>query len=117
MKRLTPYLILVTIAWLLTSCSSTRPLSDREYMLIKNNVTVNDAKSPDFDNLRSYTRPLPNKKFMDLINIKTMSYAAGQPRTKRDGTLRDTRFRQWMRNKLGEPPVLLDELQPLLLEP
>lgn len=111
MKRLTPYLILVTIAWLLTSCSSTRPLSDREYMLIKNNVTVNDAKSPDFDNLRSYTRPLPNKKFMDLINIKTMSYAAGQPRTKRDGTLKDTRFRQWMRNKLGEPPVLLDSAE------
>ncbi|MCR4964787.1 MAG: outer membrane protein assembly factor [Bacteroidales bacterium] len=112
MKRLPPYLfLLVLVAMFLTSCRSTKVLSDGEYMLIKNNVVVNDAKNPDFDNLSSYTRPVTNKKFMNLINLKTMSYAGGQPRTDRKGVVHDTKFRRWMRNKIGEPPVLLDSTE------
>ena len=112
MHRLSIYLpLFALVAVLCSSCRSTRILSDGEYMLIKNNVTVNDAKSPDFDNLRSYTRPLPNKKFMDVFNVKTMAYAAGYPRTDNKGIVHDSKFKKWMRTKVGEPPVLLDSAE------
>ncbi len=112
MRSATTYtLACIAIACLLSSCRSTRILSDDEYMLVRNNVTVNDSKSPDFDNLRSYTRPITNTKFMDLINIKTMSYASGQPKTDKQGVVHDSKFRQWLRNRLGEAPVLLDSAE------
>ena len=112
MRRLSLYVpLFALVALLFSSCRSTKVLSEGEYMLTKNNVTVLDAKSADFDNLRSYTRPLPNKKFMDLFNIKTMSYAGGQPRIDKNGIVHDSKFRQWMRNKVGEPPVLLDSAE------
>lgn len=112
MHRFSIYLpLFALVALLFSSCRSTRILSDGEYMLIKNNVTVNDAKSPDFDNLRSYTRPLPNKKFMDVFNVKTMAYAAGYPRTDNKGIVHDSKFKKWMRTKVGEPPVLLDSAE------
>lgn len=80
-------------------------------MLVRNNVEVKDAKSPDFDNLKTYVRPVTNKKFMDLVRIKTVFYDWGQPTYDKNGNTKDSKFRRFLREKMGEPPVLLDTVE------
>jgi hypothetical protein len=79
-------------------------------MLVKNEVKVVDAKNPDFDNLKSYVRPIPNKKFMDLFRIKTVFYEWGQPTYDKNGNTKDDKFRKFLRERVGEAPVLLDSV-------
>lgn len=95
----------------LFSCSSVRHLPDGQVMLMKNEVTVKDAKSPDFDNLKSYVRPVTNKKFMDLFRVKTVFYDWGMPTYDKNGNTKDGKFRRFLREKVGEPPVLLDSAE------
>lgn len=77
-------------------------------MLVRNNVEVKDAKSPDFDNLKSYVRPVTNKKFMDIVRVKTVFYDWGQPTYDKNGNTKDSKFRRFLREKMGEAPALLD---------
>ena len=106
-KKLLPLLL---ILWLFAACSSTKNLKQNEYMLTKNGVIMEDVKGQEFDNLPYLLRPETNKKFVSIINMRTMIYASFQPKVKRDGTIKDTKFKEWMR-KRGEAPVLLDSLQ------
>lgn len=102
-------LIILTLALLLSACSSTKVLKDNEYMLVKNTVTMQDVKGEEFSNMVNYVQPLPNNKFMGIFNAKTMIYATSQPRvSKKTGKLKDGKARKWLRESLGEPPVLLD---------
>lgn len=93
---------------LCASCSSTKPLAEGEYMLVKNKVTVTDARNPNFEELKSYVRPIPNKKFLDIIRFRTMWYSLGQPTFDKNGQLKDSKFRRFLRYRVGEAPVLLD---------
>ncbi len=105
-------LILAMVSALfLCSCSSVRHLPEGESMLVKNNVTVIDAKSPDFDNLKTYVRPVTNKKFMDIFRVKTVLYDWGQPTYNKKGETKDSKFKRFLRNKVGEAPVLLDSVE------
>lgn len=105
-------LVVFALAAIFVACSSTKPLADNQYMLTRNNVEVVDAKNPDFDDLKSYVRPITNKKFMDIFSLKTMLYSAGQPTANsKSGKVHDSKLRQWMRNRLGEAPVLLDSTE------
>lgn len=92
----------------MTSCSSVKHLPEGQVMVVKNEVKVVDAKSPDFDNLRSYVRPVTNTKFLDLFRIKTVFYDWGVPTYNKKGELKDNRFKKFMREKMGEEPALLD---------
>jgi len=102
------FLILLLSTLLMASCSSVKHLPAGQVMLVKNDVKVVDAKNPDFDNLRSYVRPTTNKKFMDLIRIKTVFYDWGQPTYDKNGETKDSKFKKFLREKMGEPPALLD---------
>ena len=94
---------------LLASCSSTKTLKENQYMLVKNTVTLKDLKGEEFSNLGNYVYPLPNNKFMGIFNLKTSLYAEAQPKIKKKtGELKDTKFRRWLRESVGEAPVLLD---------
>lgn len=105
------YILLILISLILSSCSSTKTLSEGQYMLVRNNVEVKDAKNPQFDDLKSYVRPIPNKKFLEVINLKTMCYTGGQPKYDENGNLKDSKFKKTMREKWGEKPVLLDSVE------
>lgn len=110
MKNGLPVLFVVLLL-VAAACSSTKTLSEGQYMLDKNNVEVKDEKGPQFDNLKSYVRPIPNKKFLDLINLRTMAYTGGQPKYDKKGNLKDSKFKKRLREKWGESPVLLDSTE------
>lgn len=111
MRRFSLFLILIAIVGILASCNSTKVLTDNQYMLVKNTVTMTDVKGEDFDDMVSYVLPLPNNKFMGIFNAKTGLYANNQPKIdKKTGQLKDTKFRKWLRESVGEPPVLLDSI-------
>lgn len=80
-------------------------------MLVRNNVEVKDAKDPDFDKLKSYVRPVTNTKFLDILRIKTVVYDWGQPAFDKKGNTKDSKFRKFLREKVGEAPVLLDSAE------
>ena len=105
------FFILVATALFFCACSSVKHLPEGESMLVKNNVVVKDAKSPDFDNLKTYVRPVTNKKFMDLFRIKTVFYDWGQPTYNKKGETKDSKFKRFLREKVGEAPVLLDSVE------
>ncbi len=114
MKRSLLFLLaaLLLTSLLFSGCNSTRVLKNGQYMLVKNKVTVTDNSDQDLDNLKSYVRPVTNKKFLWVFNLKTMLYATAQPKMDTvTGQIHDSKFRQWIREKLGEPPVLLDSAE------
>lgn len=81
-------------------------------MLSKNTVRMEDTKGSQFDNLIYLVRPETNKKFIGIFNLKTAAYASHQPKIDRKtGEIKDSRFNRWMRESIGEPPVLLDSTQ------
>ena len=80
-------------------------------MLVKNEVKVVDAKNPDFDNLKTYVRPVTNKKFMDMFRVKTVFYDWGRPTYDKNGNTKDSKFKKFLREKVGEEPVLLDSAE------
>ena len=91
------FFLLAATALLLGACSSVRHLPEGESMLVKNNVVVKDAKSPDFDNLKTYVRPVTNKKFLDLFRVKTVFYDWGQPTYNKKGETKDSKFKRFLR--------------------
>ena len=80
-------------------------------MLVKIEVKVVDAKNPDFDNLKTYVRPVTNKKFMDMFRVKTVFYDWGRPTYDKNGNTKDSKFKKFLREKVGEEPVLLDSAE------
>ena len=106
--RIRNIILLIFSGICLYSCSSVKHLPAGEVMLVRNSVEVKDEKNPDFDNLKSYVRPVTNKKFMDLFRIKTVFYDWGRPTYDKNGNTKDSKFRRFLRNKMGEPPALLD---------
>ncbi|MBO4654604.1 MAG: BamA/TamA family outer membrane protein [Bacteroidales bacterium] len=103
-------LVFITLlVLLLSSCSSTKILKENQYMLVKNTVTMQDVKGEEFSDMVNYVQPLPNNKFMGIFNMKTSLYAEAQPKTDRKtDELKDSKFRRWLRESVGEAPVLLD---------
>ncbi len=108
MKNRLPLLLILSLA-LLSACSPTRPLTGNQKMLLRNNVEVKGAPSAEFDDLKSYCRPIPNTRFLSVFLIKPRLYAMGQPTVdKKTGALKDSKTKEWLREKAGEAPVLLD---------
>ena len=107
MKKVLPLLIFAT-ALLFSACSPTRVLKENQYMLLRNNVEVKGAPSTDFDDLKSYCRPIPNDRFLTIFLVKPRLYSMGMPTTDKNGMVKDTKLKKWLREKVGEAPVLLD---------
>ena len=110
MKKSLPLLIIAT-AFLISACSPTRTLTENQYMLLRNNVEVKGAPSVEFDDLKSYCRPIPNDRFLTIFLVKPRLYTMGVPTANKKGEIKDTKFKKWLREKVGEPPVLLDSAE------
>lgn len=110
MKKALPLLIIATV-FLISACSPTKTLQKNQYMLMRNNVEVKGAPSGDFEDLKSYCRPIPNNRFLTVFLVKPRLYAMGTLKENKKGEIKDTKFKKWLREKVGEPPVLLDSAE------
>ena len=102
-------ILFLGLIFVLSSCSLTTNLKQNEYMLMKNTVTITDAKPTEFYDLIDYVRPIPNKKWISIFLIKPRLYANFQPEMDSitGEIIKDTPFRKWVRN-YGEKQVLYD---------
>lgn len=111
MKKAFHILSAVVCCLLFAACSATKGLKPGENLYWGAKVTINPDSSKRIKNekevrkaLEAKTRPRPNKRILG-IPFKLLIYnLAGEP-TKNKG------IRYWMRNKVGEPPVLASELK------
>ncbi len=111
MKKLIRLSAFVLACSIIASCSNTRYLKPGQILYTGAKVKINPDSSgriTDEKNerktLESKTRPRPNKSFLG-IKFKLFIYnLAGEP-TKPKG------IRNWLRNKVGEPPVLMSEVK------
>ena len=86
-----------------SSCKTTRVLEGNEKLLTKNSVTFT-IKNPGIssDELYTIARPKPNKKFIGTARVKLYLYykgTKGKPESK---------YRTWLREKMGERPAIFD---------
>lgn len=129
MKRISILLLSSCLIGLLFSCSSTRHLKEGEMLLRKNVIKVDDG-SIDLDELAAIIKQRPNRYWgFYPFNLKVY-YIIGDERVKRKHQkrlekleVRNTKRAQkgkkaknyrrsvweWLREVIGEPPVILDE--------
>jgi len=103
--------VFIGLLIIVASCNLTKNLKPNEYMLMKNSVTINDAKPDQFYDLIDYVRPIPNKPIFGFILLKPYLYANFQPITDSlsGDIIKDSSFRKWLREN-GEKQVLYDTL-------
>ncbi len=110
MKKLIKSLVLIGLCFVLGSCSNLKYLKPGEslYVGAEVNIKTDSAKRIDDQkavkqSLEDKTRPKPNKTFLGLRPKLYIYNLAGEP-TKPKG------IRHWLRTKVGEPPVLLSQV-------
>lgn len=96
-----------------TSCNVTRNLNDDQSLLVKNKLVIqNKLPASDRDKLREDLQNIiaqkPNRRLFGFMPTRMWLYvAATRPKKKL------TKFRQWIIDKVGEPPAIYD---PILAE-
>jgi outer membrane protein assembly factor BamA len=93
------------------NCSNTRYLKPGQNLYIGSEVKINPDSSSKIDRakqvrkeLESKTRPRPNKSFLGLRPKLLIYNLAGEPKKPKG-------IRNWLRNKVGEAPVLMSEVK------
>ncbi|WP_257669939.1 translocation and assembly module lipoprotein TamL [Parapedobacter tibetensis] len=96
----------VATVWCLASCSNIKYLPEGEHLYVKGEVEIDTDTIPEqyieplTTNLEELLRPKVNKKFLGLRTKLYIYNIAGEPKS-------DRGLKAWMKNKAGEPPVLL----------
>lgn len=109
MKTSNLYYFLFLILLITSSCSNTRFLPEGELLYVGGKVKVVDSTVSKKERkalqkeLKGLLRPKPNSKFLGMRPKLFFYNLAGEP-TKEKG------FRYWLRNKVGEPPVLFSQV-------
>lgn len=110
-KKWTAYGILVILCLSLYSCSVNKYLQPGEVFYGGANVIINED-SGKVKNTRllaaeldALTRPVPNKKLLGRRQKVWYYFLAGDVEKEKG-------FRYWMKYKLGQPPVLMNDLNP-----
>lgn len=99
------YSPLVLIALIAMACSNARYLSEKESLYLGADVKITDtfataAEKKNFvAELEEAVRPKPNSTFIGIRLKLTLYNIAGEPKKEKG-------LRNWLRNKIGEPPVL-----------
>jgi len=90
-------------ALILSSCSITHKFKAYEYLLTKNNIKF-AGKNPGISSseLQSIAKPKTNQKFLGIWRAKAYMYHLGTKGKE------NSKFRIWLRDKVGERPALFD---------
>ncbi len=84
----------------ISGCNVTKNLAPKEYLLVKNKIQVADHKIL-IDDLLPYLQQRPNRKSLGLFHTNIAIYNIGSKG-------KDTKFKKWLRTKVGSEPVILD---------
>jgi outer membrane protein assembly factor BamA len=93
-------LLLILLILFLVSCNVTKNLPPGEALLVNNKIKVSNSKISSED-LSGYLKQTPNSKLFGLFRTNIALYNAGSKG-------KDSKFKKWLRNKVGSAPVLLD---------
>lgn len=91
------------------SCSNIKYLPEGENLYVKGKVEIDTDTIPEryieplSTNLEELLRPKPNKKLLGMRPQLYIYNIAGEPK-------KDKGLRHWLRTKVGEPPVLLSDV-------
>jgi outer membrane protein assembly factor BamA len=104
------YIIIIIAVAALSSCSNTKYLQDGQQLYVGADVDLNaTGKVPDKEklkeNLKDMIQPKPNKKVFGFRPQLWFYNIAGTPKKKKG-------LRSFIRNKLGSPPVLFENVDP-----
>lgn len=110
MRQLTRPIICI-LCLVLAACSSTRKLQPGQILYTGAKVEINPDSAGRIEDekdvkntLEGKTRPRPNKSILGFKYKLFFYNLAGEPKKNKG-------LRYWLRNKLGEPPVLLSEVK------
>jgi len=98
--------LLVLMGW---GCSNTRFLPDDEYLYVKGEVNIETDTIPEqyikplSDELEDLLRPQPNKKILGMRPQLYLFNIIDSPRN-------ENSLKGWLKYKVGEPPVLLSDV-------
>ncbi len=90
---------------MLSGCNPAKNLPENQYIVNKNEIEVKDADVQNRE-LRSFIRQTPNRKILGFYRFHLNVY---QFADRRD----ESRFTNWLKNTIGEPPVIYN---PVLTE-
>jgi len=93
-------LLFILAAFFFTGCDVTKNISEKDHLLIKNKFKINSHKIT-VEELSGYLQQIPNKKLLGLFRSNIAFYNMGSKG-------KDTKFKKWLRTKIGSAPVLLD---------
>ncbi|OYQ36141.1 hypothetical protein CHU92_10150 [Flavobacterium cyanobacteriorum] len=108
MNNIKLYCILIALL-LCFGCSNTKYLPEGDMLYVGGEVKVEDSSLSRSDRkalaneLKTLIRPRPNRGFLGLRPRLWVYNIAGEPKKEKG-------FRYWLRNKVGEPPVLFSQV-------
>jgi outer membrane protein assembly factor BamA len=94
-------IIIISALILISSCTSTRKLSDNQALVHKNKITgLNNSEK---DELSTFIRQKPNTKSggLGLFKPKLIVYNTLNPN-------KNNRINRWLKNKIAEAPIIYD---------
>lgn len=104
-------LIFSIIACILPSCKVAKSLPEGQTLLVKNKVVIGNKKQLPVlvrdkvrEDLSNIAVQKTNRKFLGLMPFRMWLYHSATQKKKL------TKFRQWLIDKVGEPPVIHDSL-------
>jgi hypothetical protein len=84
------------------SCNITKRVENNQLLLVKNDIKVLGPLNKDIkDELPNYYKQRHNEKFLGIIKLKLYFFNLGSGG-------KDRWYKRFFRNKLGEPPILID---------
>lgn len=93
-------LLIVCIALFGIACRNTKQFGEKEYLLNKNIIKI-DNKEVNTEDLTSYIKQNPNRKILQLFRFHLCVYTIANKG-------KETRTKKWLKNTIGETPVILD---------
>jgi hypothetical protein len=97
-KTLFFFIIFAVSTLLISSCASSRRIGEGEHLLVKNKIILEDT-SIDKSSLKRYVRQSPNRKILGFYRFHLGVYQLADRG-------KENRFKRWMKNTIGEPPVI-----------
>ncbi len=91
---------LLVLLYVLSSCNPARRIPDGRYLLNKNTIEIEEAEVQRSELTRFY-RQRPNRRILGFYRFHLNMYLLADRG-------KETRFRRWMKNTIGEAPVIYD---------